>query len=107
MIDRKSFLLLSGTVFGTLLAVESILRVFTPYGSNREKIEAPAAPGQAEADLSDATRHISKMPAAPGTDRRWFVDDPPPLNRVPVDQRELDLYTEYQRRGVFYTARSQ
>ena len=47
-------------------------------------------------------RYISKLPTAPGTDRRWFLEDPPPLpNRTTVDPQRRDRYRDFERRGIF------
>jgi hypothetical protein len=46
--------------------------------------------------------YIARLPAAPGTDRHWFSEDPPALpNRAPVSAQDMERYRDYERRGLF------
>ncbi len=84
---RRALLVLASTLFAILLA-EAALRLLA--GAPR-----PFLTGAVD-------RYAGRLPAAPGTDRRWFAEDPPPLpNRRPVDAARRKLYDDYQRRGVF------
>jgi hypothetical protein len=52
--------------------------------------------------LEGAASYIAKLPAAPGTDRSWFNEDPPALpNRSTVSPQSVERYRDYQRRGLF------
>ena len=53
-------------------------------------------------DAGDAMRYVWKLPAAPGTDRRWFLEDPPALpNRTQVSPQRFARYQDFERRGIF------
>ncbi len=46
--------------------------------------------------------YIAKLPAAAGTDRSWFNENPPALpNRSPVRPQNIERYRDYERRGIF------
>jgi hypothetical protein len=50
----------------------------------------------------EAMRYIAAMPVEAGTDRGWFLEDPPPLpNRSPVSPKRLERYKEFEQRGIF------
>lgn len=56
-------------------------------------------------DMS-AWRHLDAIPLAPGVERTWFTEDPPPLpNRKPVPEEWRTLDREIELRGVSGTTR--
>jgi hypothetical protein len=69
--------------------------------------DGSAAPAVATltAKLSDRERaaaYIDGLPAASGTDRRWFAEDPPPLpNRTPIARERQERYRDFERRGLY------
>jgi hypothetical protein len=52
-------------------------------------------------DVEGAKHYIDLLHAAPGTDRGWFSEDPPPLpNRTAPGAQRVERYKEYERRGI-------
>ena len=103
-IEAKPILAVIGSTLVGLLACEAGLRLFTGYGAHRAA--EPAAPPAVTADkpleVSEAARDIQQLPAEPGTDRRWFSEDPPPLpNRTPVSPERIARYKDFERRGLY------
>ncbi|MBZ5610001.1 MAG: hypothetical protein LAP38_17200 [Acidobacteriia bacterium] len=103
-IEAKPILAVIGSTLVGLLACEAGLRLFTGYGAHRAA--EPAAPPAVTADkpleVSEAARYIQQLPAEPGTDRRWFSEDPPPLpNRTPVSPERIARYKDFERRGLY------
>ncbi|MBZ5609999.1 MAG: hypothetical protein LAP38_17190 [Acidobacteriia bacterium] len=100
----KSFLLVLASLLLGLLLCEAALRLFTGYRPSRST-ESAAVPGPVEAKpvtTPEAMPYVERLPAAPGTDRRWFTEDPPPLsNRAPVGADRAARYKDYQQRGLF------
>jgi hypothetical protein len=97
MADKKTVLLAVGSTAAALLCCELALRIFTPFGGR----SSPARPeGPAHLDLSRALSYVTRIAAAPGTDRRWFTESPVPLPRAPVDKRAQERFDEYTRRGL-------
>lgn len=100
--STKAFLLVLGSIFFSLVLFETGLRVFGRYTTGR----SPGAVGVLESDrpvdVREAMRYVNQLPVAAGTERRWFLDDPPPLvNRGSPRPERVALYQEYARRGVF------
>ena len=94
-------LVLTSTVFSLLLC-EIGLRLFKSYGAGSAR--GPAIAGRADKplDAGDAMRYILKLPTAPGTDRRWFLEDPAPLqHRLQVSPQRLERYKDFERRGIY------
>ncbi len=100
----KRWLLVLISIVAALLLCETALRLFTDYLPGRA-IDPPAIPGpvpEHPVSTREATRFVEQLAAAPGTDRRWFTEDPPPLpNRGPVAAARTSLYQDYQQRGLF------
>lgn len=91
------------TVIALFLA-EGCLRLFTDFGPGTRP--APVSPAAlqpaATRDASYAVRYVQGVYAAPGTDRRWFLEDPPPLpNRTKPSKEAWARFEDYQRRGLF------
>jgi hypothetical protein len=94
-------LVLASTVFSLLLC-EIGLRLFTAYGASDARFTAVAGKADKPFDAGDAMRYVWRLPAAPGTDRRWFLEDPLPLpNRSQVSPQRLERYQDFERRGIF------
>ena len=77
--------------------------MFTRYrpGASSEPAASALTPDK-PLDLEGALPYIERLPAAPGTDRRWFTENPPPLpNRKPVTPGDEARYRDYERRGLF------
>ena len=99
----KAGLLVLASILAGLLLCEAGLRIFTRFrpGSMPEPNPAAITPDK-PLDLEGALPYINRMPAAPGTDRRWFTENPPPLpNRKPVSAEDEARSQDYQRRGLF------
>jgi hypothetical protein len=100
MIDRKSLALLLGTVGAMLALAEAGLRWFTPSGSSRPETIQIGAPQPVSAN--DGMRYIAKLPAEPGTDRQWFLENPPPLTTrklVPLEMTQR--YADFVKRSLY------
>lgn len=102
-LDKKALLLAPVSVLIALLICEAGLRLLTRFSPR--SAEAAVIPGAAidkPLDVSEAARYIAAMPAAMGTDRRWFSEDPPPLpNRTPVSPERLQRFKDFERRGLY------
>lgn len=73
-------------------------------GWTRAETRLPAAVSKPEpqAEVAAALRYVARLPAVPGTDRRWFLEEPPPLpNRAPVLRQQVERYRDFERRGIF------
>ena len=105
-LDKKALLLAPVSVLIALLICEAGLRLLTPFSPHSTEA-APGAvmPGAAidkPLDVSEAAPYVAALPAAPGTDRRWFSEDPPPLpNRTPVSPQRVARYKDFERRGLY------
>jgi len=100
---KATLLLLASLLFAVLLS-EIALRLFTPYGTNAPAMHSSTAAVTSDKplDVEDAMRYVTQLPVAPGTDRHWFIDDPPPLpNRAPASGERMERYKDYERRGLF------
>ncbi|CAN5906213.1 hypothetical protein BH11PSE3_BH11PSE3_40820 [soil metagenome] len=52
-------------------------------------------------DSAPAREHLDDIALAPGVDREWFFDDPPPLpNRSAVSEEALELVRKVERSGI-------
>jgi hypothetical protein len=98
IVDKKTVLLLAASTTISLLICEGALRLLTPYGSPAAATPKKTGTEADGLDLSEAIRHIAKLPAALGTDRRWFTEDPEPLKRAPVEKKEQVRFDDFQRR---------
>ncbi|HYL74400.1 MAG TPA: SGNH/GDSL hydrolase family protein [Bryobacteraceae bacterium] len=100
---KTTALVLASILFALLLS-EAALRVFIGSSAGRPPAQPPPATAAPDKPLEvqDAARYIAAMPAAPGTDRQWFTEDPPPLpNRTAPAPERLARYNDYVRRGLF------
>ncbi len=89
-------LVLASTLVSLLLS-EIGLRAFL-YFEHKMSL----ADGKKNQPLDAAMRYIGRLPAVAGTDRRWFVEDPPPLpNRSKPTPQCLERTREFQKRGIF------
>ncbi|HYL74398.1 MAG TPA: hypothetical protein VEU96_09335 [Bryobacteraceae bacterium] len=85
-----------------LLFCEAGLRVFTGFGGSPKSQPPASAVTDKPDDVQDAARYIAAMPAAPGTDRKWFTEDPPPLpNRTVPSPESVARFRDYERRGIY------
>ncbi|HYL39346.1 MAG TPA: hypothetical protein VEV17_25730 [Bryobacteraceae bacterium] len=106
-LDKKAILLALVSIVIALLISEAGLRLFTPFGPRDAKDPAPVVSGapvvtDKPLEVSEAARYIAAMPAVPGTDRKWFGDDPPPLaTRTPVSPQRIERYRDFERRGLY------
>jgi len=66
--------LVLASILVSLVIFEIGLRTFEPFGAKPAAANPGGAFGKAE-----LMRYVLQLPAAPGTDRRWFLQDPPPL----------------------------
>ena len=99
VIDRKSLLLVVVSTLLALLLCEGGLRVLARH---RPIPPVPDTGPPSPADLNRATRHVAQLPALADTDRRWFLEDPPPLtSRSEPAPAETGRYREYERRGIY------
>lgn len=97
---RRAVLLVMASILCGLLLCEAGLRLFARFNGTHSRSGANAA--KTGMSPSSAMRYIMRLPAAPGTDRGWFLEDPPPLpNRTAVDPQRWDLYRDFERRGIF------
>jgi len=96
----KSFLLVLASVFLGLMLIEAGLRLFT--GNRSGSAARVSVMADRPADMREAMRYADQLPIAEGTDRRWFLEDPPPLpNRTAVSAERIARYQDFSRRGVF------
>ncbi|HYL74399.1 MAG TPA: hypothetical protein VEU96_09340 [Bryobacteraceae bacterium] len=99
----KTAVLVVASILFALLLCEAGLRMFTGFGGNH-KFSQPLGtpPPDKPLDVQDAARYIAQMPAAPGTDRKWFTEDPPPLpNRTAPSPEQVARTKDYERRGIY------
>lgn len=104
--DKKVPLLVLGSTIFSLLVCEVGLRLFTRYGASTSPRQAQgtalAATVDKLLDTGEAARYVAQLAAAPGTDRRWFTEDPSPLpNRSPVSAQRMKRSMDFERRGIF------
>ncbi len=96
---RARAALAAGSVIAALALCEAALRLMA------RDAEDPVPVSMHTAKLSDAERaadYVARLPAAEGTDRRWFPESPPPLpNRVPVAPERVARYKEFEKRGLY------
>jgi GDSL-like Lipase/Acylhydrolase family len=100
-ISMKAFLLVLGSILVSLFLFEAGLRTL---GGNKMASAglARAMESDRPLDVREAMRYVDQIPVAAGTERKWFLDDPPPLvNRGSPRPERAALYQEYVRRGVF------
>jgi hypothetical protein len=103
-LDKKALLLTLASIFFTLFVCELALQLLTPYGPRNASETAPSLPPTADKplDTGEAAQYIAALPAAPGTDRKWFSEDPPPLpNRQQVSPQRVQRYKDFERRGLY------
>jgi hypothetical protein len=99
MFDRKSLMLVVGSSVVGLLLCEGGLRLLARLQPPKPPPAVTPAKGN---DLGLATRYVAQYPALPDTDRRWFLEDPPPLtNRTKPSQAATDRYNDFERRGLY------
>jgi len=93
--------LLAASILFALALCEAGLRLFNRIESHRASAHA-GEPVMAPIAAAAAMKYVEQLPAALGTDRRWFLDDPPPLpNRAAVAPERLERYKDFERRGIF------
>jgi hypothetical protein len=98
----KAILIVLASTFLGLLFCEAGLRLFTRYGPGAPDPSTMAVTPDKPLDLEGALPYVAQLPAASGTDRRWFAENPAPLpNRSTVDPRGVARYRDYERRGLF------
>jgi len=106
-LDKKALLLAPFSVLIALLICEIGLRLLTPFGPGRGPAElavstVPGAASDKPLEVSEAARYIAAMPAAAGTDRHWFSEDPPLVRtRTPVSPQRIARYKDFERRGLY------
>ncbi len=106
MADRRSLLLtVASTVIG-LLGCEIGLRMLAPSGPFGGSAARKIAAAEGGASLQSAAAYVARMDAVPGTDRQWFIENPEPLQRAPVNPAATARFRDYMRRGL-YPANSQ
>ena len=95
----KGFLLVVASVVFCLVVFETGLRVFTGFGARHGPV------GQVSdkaVNLQEALQYVDRIASAPGTDRRWFTEDPPPLpNRRQPSAEQVARFNDYKQRGIF------
>lgn len=100
---KAGLLVIVSICIGLLLA-EAGLRMFSRFGpeaSARQTSGTTRTPDK-PLDLEGAERYIAQLPIAPGTDRGWFSENPPPLpNRSRPSAEDEQRFLDYQRRGLF------
>ena len=97
MKDRKNLLVLLASTLCGLALGEAGLRWFV-----RDKPQSSEAPV-----TSSVMNYVGGIPLAPGTDRKWFSEDPPPLpNRTPPAADRVARFQDFKRRGL-YAAQSE
>ena len=90
MILRNALLILVSVVFTTVMA-EAAVRIIDGYRFFGFPLDGPMEQSEVPAMWLD------KVPLAPGVDRAWFTDDPPPLpNRKPVPQEWQRLFHQVE-----------
>ncbi len=100
-IDKRSILLVLSATFFALGVCEVGLRM-AGFGASRAAAAPPPVANDKPLEVAEAARYIAQMPAEPGTDRRWFSEDPPPLpNRTPVSPERIARYQDFERRGIY------
>lgn len=89
--------LVLASILVSLVIFEIGLRAFERFGVKPAAANSGGAFGKAE-----LMRYVLQLPAAPGTDRRWFLQDPPPLpNRSQPSAQRLERYQDFEKRGIF------
>jgi hypothetical protein len=98
----KVILLVLISCFAGLLLCEGFLRLFTPYGTNRVADKVATQTSNKPLDANEAMRYLRQFAEAPGTDRSWFVEDPPPLPNRTASKPDLEArYHDFEQRGIF------
>jgi hypothetical protein len=92
--------LLAASIFVGVAICEAGLRILARSGNARPSAVAGIAGKIPE--MRRAINYVQQLAAAPGTDRRWFEEDPPPLpNRSPVSREREQRYHAYEKRGLY------
>ena len=95
----KAFLLVLASVLFCLVLFEAGLRLFTGFGANRA---SSATVSDQPVNAQEALSYLDRIAVAPGTDRRWFTDNPPPLtNRRRPSPEQVARFNDYKQRGLF------
>jgi len=104
----KTTTLVLASILFALLLCEAGLRIFTGFGDSHKLSQLPTtAATDKPLDVQDAARYIAQMPASPGTDRKWFTEDPPPLpNRTAPSPESVARFHDYERRVSMGPSRS-
>ncbi|HTS49562.1 MAG TPA: hypothetical protein VMH05_16530 [Bryobacteraceae bacterium] len=95
----KAFLLVLASILFCLVVFEAGLRLFTGFGSHRT---GSAIVSDQPVGLEEVAHYVDQIATAPGTDRRWFTENPPPLpNRKQPTPEQVARFNDYKQRGVF------
>jgi hypothetical protein len=89
----------ASTVFALALC-ETAARLLGLGGGPPSLEQAGAGAGK-PLDASAAMRYVNALAAAPGTERAWFLESPPPLERKPASAAARERFREFERRGLF------
>src|SRR5579871_4757662 len=97
----KTVIVLVSVLF-SLFACEAVLRLLSWPGLHNADFRELKQTIERPSDVPGVLRYIQRVTAAPGTDRRWFSDNPPRLpNRSQVAQWRVDRARDFQARGLF------
>ena len=97
MKDRRNLLVVLAATLCSLALGEAGLRWFLRYQPQSGETHA----------TSSVMEYVRGIPLAPGTDRKWFSEEPPPLpNRTPPAADRVARSQDFQRRGL-YAAQSE
>ncbi len=87
----RNALLVLGSILVTTIMAEAAVRVIDGYRFLAFPLDGTAEQTDVPAEWLD------KVPLAPGVDRAWFADDPPPLpNRKPISEEWRQLFRQIE-----------
>lgn len=90
MVLRNALLVL-GSILVTTVMAEAAVRVIDGYRFLAFPLDGTAEPSDVPAEWVD------KVSLAPGVDRAWFADDPPPLpNRKPISEEWRRIFRQVE-----------
>jgi hypothetical protein len=99
---NKSVLLIAFSTIAAVLLCEAALRLVGPRALRELQPVAKQVAIDKDLDVVGAARYVAELPAEPGTDRRWFSEDPPPLtSRERVSKVAQARYDDFVRRGIY------
>lgn len=97
----QNALLILGSILFTLMTCEVGLRLLAWQRAKSQGFWSKDESATGPKNITEAYRYVEHLAADPGTDRQWFTDDPPPLNRSKVPAWRYERFSDFQKRGIY------